>query len=159
MDVPSRREGIRAALAASSSNPPPGMLESARSRLPPAKVYTEVGAGSWSGTPDALLEPQQEIPCKECLMSSYLDAPFAVESFRTSHAVRSEAWLQRAALAERPQPDSEPLEEALVVDGRAGISPAQLVERKLRTMLDGKSLSVSQLRTEALSSRSHGRPD
>jgi hypothetical protein len=46
-------------------------------------------------------------------------------------------------------------EETLVVDARASLRPAQAVERKLMVLLDGKALSISQLRTASYSSRSH----
>ncbi len=36
-------------------------------------------------------------------------------------------------------------EEMLVADIRAGVSPAQMVERKLLTLMGGASLPVSQL--------------
>jgi hypothetical protein len=46
------------------------------------------------------------------------------------------------------------LEEILVVDSRASVRPAQAVERKLMSLLEGKAFSVSQLRTACFSSRS-----
>jgi len=36
-------------------------------------------------------------------------------------------------------------EETLVVDSRAGLTPSQMVERKLRGLLRGAALPVSQL--------------
>jgi hypothetical protein len=45
------------------------------------------------------------------------------------------------------------LEETLVIDRRGSIRPAQAVEHRLVALLDGKAVSVSQLRTAALSSR------
>ena len=45
------------------------------------------------------------------------------------------------------------LEEALIVDSRAGLRPAQAVERKLVLLLEGRALSISQLRLAPLSSR------
>jgi hypothetical protein len=44
-------------------------------------------------------------------------------------------------------------EEALVVDARAGLSPAQMVERKLASLLGGHSLPVSHLMTSRRTSR------
>jgi hypothetical protein len=44
---------------------------------------------------------------------------------------------------------SLPKEELLVQDSRAGITPAQMVERKLIGLLRGKALPVSQLLTAA----------
>jgi hypothetical protein len=52
-----------------------------------------------------------------------------------------------------PHTPVEPLEETLVIDRRGSIRPAQAVEHKLVALLDGKAVSVSQLRTAALSSR------
>lgn len=53
----------------------------------------------------------------------------------------------------------ELLEEALIVDSRAALRPAQAVERKLITLLEGKALSVSQLRLTPLSSRNRAACD
>jgi hypothetical protein len=50
---------------------------------------------------------------------------------------------------------AETREEVLIFDNRAALRPAQAVERKLMLLLDGKALSVSQLRTASFSSRSH----
>lgn len=47
----------------------------------------------------------------------------------------------------------EPLEESLIVDSRADLRPAQAVEQKLVSLLEGKALSVSQLRLASLSAR------
>ena len=48
-------------------------------------------------------------------------------------------------------PPTEPLasasEEALVTDARAGLTPAQMVERKLVSLLHSAPLPVSQLQT------------
>jgi hypothetical protein len=44
---------------------------------------------------------------------------------------------------------SRPTEESLVNDSRAGVTPAQMVERKLIGLLRGKALPVSQLLTAA----------
>jgi hypothetical protein len=52
------------------------------------------------------------------------------------------------------QASAEPLEESLIIDCRASVRPAQAVERKLLRLLEGKALSVSQLRTASFSSRS-----
>lgn len=41
-------------------------------------------------------------------------------------------------------------DEALVADLRAALSPAQMVERKLLTMLQGKALPVSHVRIAGL---------
>jgi hypothetical protein len=43
-----------------------------------------------------------------------------------------------------------PLDEALVVDARASLRPAQLVERKLMSLLKSVYLPVSHVRTTAL---------
>ena len=43
-----------------------------------------------------------------------------------------------------------PLDEALVVDSRASLRPAQLVERKLMSLLKSVYLPVSHVRTTAL---------
>jgi hypothetical protein len=44
-------------------------------------------------------------------------------------------------------------DEALVVDARAGLSPAQMVERKLASLLKSHSLPVSHLMTSRRTSR------
>jgi hypothetical protein len=44
-------------------------------------------------------------------------------------------------------PTEEASRETLVTDARAGISPAQMVERKLLDLLGAGQLPVSQLRT------------
>jgi len=44
-------------------------------------------------------------------------------------------------------------EEALIVDTRAALRPAQAVERRLVALLDGTAISVSHLRLASLSSR------
>jgi hypothetical protein len=49
---------------------------------------------------------------------------------------------------------AEVAEESLVTDCRASVRPAQAVERKLMRLLEGKAMSVSQLRTASFSSRS-----
>ena len=41
-------------------------------------------------------------------------------------------------------------EESLVVDGRSAMTPAQMVESKLVTLLQGSSLPVSHLQMRAL---------
>ena len=62
------------------------------------------------------------------------------------------------------QPASEPLppgternppapDETLVADPRAGLTPSQLVERKLVTLLGASSLPVSTLQTARLTRR------
>jgi len=48
---------------------------------------------------------------------------------------------------------SEALDEALVTDVRAGLTPAQMVERKLVSLLKTNPLPVSQLMTESRSLR------
>jgi hypothetical protein len=45
--------------------------------------------------------------------------------------------------------DLDPLEEALVPDARAGLTPTDMVERKLLHMLRGAAVAGSQLRMEA----------
>jgi hypothetical protein len=45
---------------------------------------------------------------------------------------------------------SLPLDEALVVDARASLRPAQIVERKLMSLLKSVYLPVSHVRTTAL---------
>jgi hypothetical protein len=46
---------------------------------------------------------------------------------------------------------SRPMEESLVNDSRAGMTTAQMVERKLIGLLRGKALPVSQMLTAARS--------
>jgi hypothetical protein len=45
-------------------------------------------------------------------------------------------------------------EEALVADDRAGLTPAQMVERKLASLLKSKPLPVSHMMTAKRTSRS-----
>jgi hypothetical protein len=46
----------------------------------------------------------------------------------------------------RSVPDSQAVtEEALVIDARGGLTPAEAVERKLETLLKGRPLPVSHL--------------
>lgn len=54
--------------------------------------------------------------------------------------------LPRATLAAPPVPPAT--EEALVADPRAALTPAQMVERKLASLLNTRPLPVSHLRTE-----------
>jgi hypothetical protein len=44
-------------------------------------------------------------------------------------------------------PEAPPTDEALVRDGRAGLTPAEMVERKLVTLLNGTALPLSRLHT------------
>lgn len=43
------------------------------------------------------------------------------------------------------QPDPPPCEEAMVADARAGLTPAQMVERKLVSLLKATPLPMSRL--------------
>ena len=59
------------------------------------------------------------------------------------------------ALANIKRPEERPTqvratEESLVTDSRAGMTPSQMVERKLIGLLRGTSLPVSQLMTAAV---------
>ena len=58
-----------------------------------------------------------------------------------------------AAIVLKPSGDrgrqSRPIEEVLVADARAGMTPAQMVERKLVGLLRGATLPVSQMLTTA----------
>lgn len=72
--------------------------------------------------------------------------------FTTSHARSSLAALDPATsldeLTDLPSVDGvapPALEEALVTDARAGLTPAQMVERKLIALLKTNPLPVSQL--------------
>lgn len=46
--------------------------------------------------------------------------------------------------ADKPSRDAEP-EEVLIRDARAGLSPSQMVERKLLSLLNGRPLPASQV--------------
>jgi hypothetical protein len=46
---------------------------------------------------------------------------------------------------DHPRQSRPAQEEMLVVDSRAGLTPSQMVERKLRGLLGGSALPVSQL--------------
>jgi hypothetical protein len=43
------------------------------------------------------------------------------------------------------QPAVDPCEESLIVDGRGGLTPAQMVEQKLLNLLKGKALPISHM--------------
>ncbi len=59
---------------------------------------------------------------------------------------------RRSTLSDRPDVP----EETMVIDRRAGVSPAQMVEQKLLIMLERDALPVSQLKMMALrSTRRH----
>ena len=53
-------------------------------------------------------------------------------------------------LAIRPEPTLPPSEDTLVTDARAGLTPAQLVERKLVSLMPSAPLPVSRLRATAV---------
>jgi len=53
--------------------------------------------------------------------------------------------LARQPLSNRPAPALPTQEERLIVDARAGLTPSQLVERKLIGVLRGGPMPVSQL--------------
>jgi hypothetical protein len=48
-----------------------------------------------------------------------------------------------------------PMEEALVADPRAALTPAEMVEHKLASLLKSQPLPVSHLMTARRTSRSH----
>jgi hypothetical protein len=50
-------------------------------------------------------------------------------------------------------PALDPLEEVLIPDARAGLSPSEMVDRKLQIMLRGSVLARSQGRMEAFRMR------
>jgi hypothetical protein len=68
--------------------------------------------------------------------------------FRTPQIGRATERESRSALALATGPF--PLDEALVVDARASLRPAQIVERKLMSLLKSVYLPVSHVRTTAL---------
>ncbi len=53
-------------------------------------------------------------------------------------------------LPTQPEPVAPPSEDTLVTDARDGLTPAQLVERKLVAMLPSAPLPVSRLRPTAV---------
>ncbi len=53
-----------------------------------------------------------------------------------------------------PQPPHALAEEALVADARAGLTPAQMVEHKLASLLKSQPLPVSHMMTAKRTSRS-----
>jgi hypothetical protein len=53
-----------------------------------------------------------------------------------------------------PQPAHVLAEEALVADARAGLTPAQMVEHKLASLLKSQPLPVSHMMTAKRTSRS-----
>jgi hypothetical protein len=50
----------------------------------------------------------------------------------------------------RPEPAVPPSEDSLVTDARAGLTPAELVERKLVSLLPSTPLTASRLRPTAV---------
>jgi hypothetical protein len=93
-------------------------------------------------------------------LSTLQSAPKTVfaESLAPSPASREEAPSRpgrslRADLADvelaRLAPSAEP-EESLVVDARAGLTPAQMVEKKLVSLLCGKGLLASHIQMTSM---------
>jgi hypothetical protein len=68
-------------------------------------------------------------------------------SFRTAHCRPSTSENRREASVSS---EDVPLDEVLVADSRAALRPAQLVERKLISMLKSIYLPVSHIRTTAV---------
>lgn len=65
----------------------------------------------------------------------------------------SDGWMfvHSPTIPRRPDSDaSSPTDEELIVDGRCGISPAQMVEDKLTRILKDSSLPVSHLQMRGL---------
>ena len=56
----------------------------------------------------------------------------------------------------RPGPTAGGEEEELIVDERTRLTPAQMVELKLASFLDGRGLVLSQKTATRRSSRDHG---
>ena len=82
----------------------------------------------------------------------HFSRPPEMSGFRTPEA-RVQAKTESAELLlppENPQPD-----EILIVDARAGLRPAQVVEHKLISLLKSVYLPVSHVRTTSLCT---GRP-
>ena len=66
---------------------------------------------------------------------------------RNSIAARKIADLARAALKRKQRGDPSFGDETLVLDARAGLSPAQMVERKLVAVMKNTTLPISHLLT------------
>jgi hypothetical protein len=71
--------------------------------------------------------------------------PLAANPANDLHSVRT----RNRVLSARKSPPTH-VEEALVVDERAELRPAQLIESKLSRMLKDASLPVSHLQTRAM---------
>lgn len=69
----------------------------------------------------------------------------ALTSVTTAAGARVETRRPIAQACHRIAEQSDIAEEALVVDARAGLTPAEVVERKLATLLKGRPLPVSHL--------------
>lgn len=95
-------------------------------------------------------------------LSSLQPEPRESRAFSVLGGVSSTAVLARAAsedvgLALAPEETAQladTQEEALVADARASMTPAQMVERKLVSLLKSNPLPVSHLKTGARSLRS-----
>ena len=66
---------------------------------------------------------------------------------RNSIAARKIADLARAALKRKQRGDASFGDETLVLDARAGLSPAQMVERKLVGLMKNTALPISHMLT------------
>jgi hypothetical protein len=75
----------------------------------------------------------------------------ATAPFANVPASRDRARVPDPAVVLPPPPGLT--EEALVADARAGVTPAQMVERKLASLLKSQPLPVSHLMTARRTSR------
>jgi hypothetical protein len=74
--------------------------------------------------------------------------------------VREEGRLRDGAVPPSPPAGRlapEDADESLVADPRASLTPSQMVERKLLTLLDGRALPVSQVQMVVLPRIHHGK--
>jgi hypothetical protein len=87
--------------------------------------------------------------------SSTISTPVTLKQDHTTTEERPQ--LMRTLLAQGERSARRPLaDEALVLDARAQVRPAQLVEQKLIALLKSRLVPVSQVRTTSLTNaRSH----
>jgi hypothetical protein len=106
---------------------------------------------------DLLRRWDRPVPLSSLLPEPGESRAFSVLGGIPSSAVLAEPASEDGAVALAPDENTElaeTQEEALVADSRASLTPAQMVERKLVSLLKSNPLPVSHLKTGARSLRS-----
>jgi len=89
----------------------------------------------------------KEIHCERTNLGNVLSPGTAMDHTLATVESNLPLPVSAAALDGTPQPLPEVLEEALVADARAHLTPAQMVERKLLFLLKSNPLPVSHMMT------------